>query len=209
MWVQSLGNQFFTYTIFDSNSTVDINLDRKNFTFTRSLANWNESTTLKYQGNSLAEIQIHKNRTFKFRFIMNALSALLVEQKNTNETFGITAEKVVCNLFNIDVPREYKDRYSVSLSNEIFPVIKEAFESLPKAIKSTGTEKGIRGENSKSPHDFILEDGQTLSLKTNTGKMVCPSEVGQPSAATCYLYFQKYIDGDEVTEESFKKMVLT
>ena len=39
------------------------------------------------------------------------------------------------------------------------------------------------------------------------GNMVCPPEVGQPSASTCYLYFMQLCDSNEINELSFKKMV--
>lgn len=206
-WMQMTDGGDLVYTLFDRNSLVDINLDRENFSFTRDLSTWSESTTLKYKGKSLAEIQVHKNRTFKFRFIMNSLSDLLVEQKTTTETLGITAEKVICDIHGLPLPKEYRGRYSVPLSHEIRPVIKEAFKRLPSAIRSTGAEKGERGKNSKSSFDFVLQGNKTLSLKTNTGKMICPPEVGQPGAATCYLYFKDFINGSEVTSDSFKEMV--
>lgn len=207
VWIQVISDNQFDYTIFDKSSLVDINLDRENFSFTRDLSTWTESTTLKYKGKSLAEIQIHTNRTFKFRFVMNTLSELLVEQRTTTETLGITAEKVICDIFGMPTPKEYRKRYSIPLSHEIRPALREAFKHLPKAIKSTGAEQGERGENSKCSYDFILEGGKTLSLKTNTGKMICPPEVGQPGPATCYLYFKDFIEGDEVTADSFKEMV--
>ena len=208
VWIQSTNNQAFNYSIFDKSSFVDISLERSNFSFTRDLSTWNESTTLKYNGQSLAEIQIHKNRTFKFRFIMNALIKLLIEQKTTTETLGITAEKVVCELFGIPVPKEYRGRYSIPLSVEIRPTIKEAFYKLPRAIESTGAKKGARGGSSKCPYDFLLEGNKTLSLKTNTGKMICPPDVGQPGAETCYRYFKDFLNEPNVTAATFKKMVL-
>lgn len=207
VWIQASDELDYSYVIFDKNLFVDINLERSVFSFTRDLSAWIESTTLKYKGKSLAEIQVHKNRTFKFRFIMNALSDLLKEQKITTETFGITAEKVICDIFDLPTPQEYLGRYSIPLSYDIRPTIQEAFTYLPDAIRSTGAEKGERGENSKCSYDFVLEGDKTLSLKTNTGKMICPPEVGQPGATTCYLYFKDFIEGEEVTAESFKKMV--
>lgn len=209
VWVQVTKDNIYEYTIFDKSSIVDINLERESFSFTRDLSMWSESTTLKYRGKSLAEIQIHKNRTFKFRFIMNTLSEMLVELRITTETLGITAEKAICDLFGLKTPPEYQGRYSPTLLNEIKPTIAKAFKNLPKATRSTGAEQGKRGENSKCSYDFVLEGGKSLSVKTNTGKMVCPPEVGQPGASTCYHYFKEYVDSDEMTNDAFKKMVMT
>ena len=72
----------------------------------------------------------------------------------------------------------------------------------------TGSLPGERGDQSKCSYDFILEGNKTLSLKTNTGKMICPPEVGQPGNITCLKYFGHLCEGDEINEVSFKNMVL-
>ncbi len=207
VWVR-YDNGEYSYTIFDRNQFVDIEPEREHFTFTKDVDVWNESTTLKYKGISIAEIQIHKNRTFKFRFIMKAMQKFLVEAKMTTETFGMTAEKTICDVFGLSYPANFKTRCSVRLQEEITPIVKAAFTDLPNAIKHTGSEKGERGKESKCSYDFLLEGHKTLSLKTNTGKMVCPPEVGQPGAETCYLYFGHLTDASEITENVFKEMVL-
>lgn len=208
VWVQCDLKSDYKYHIFYNNKIVNMVYERRNFTFTRDLSSWTESTTLKYLDKSVAEIQIHKNRTFKFRFIMNALADMLEFQNRTNETFGITAEKAICDFFNLDVPSEYLGRYDRNLEDHIMSTIAHAFCRLPKAIKNTGTEKGVRGKNSKCSYDFLLEGNKTLSLKTNTGKMICPPEVGQPGADTCFYYFKDFIDDDKMTNDIFKNMIL-
>ena len=77
VWVRYDGGEY-SYTIFDRNQFVDIETEREHFTFTKDGEAWNESTTLKYKGVSIAEIQIHKNRLFKFRFIMKAMQSCLL-----------------------------------------------------------------------------------------------------------------------------------
>ncbi len=207
MWVRYDDGEY-SYTIFDRNQFVDIETEREHFTFTKDGDAWNESTTLKYKGISIAEIQIHKNRTFKFRFIMKAMRKFLVEVKMTTETFGMTAEKTICDIFGLSYPANFKTRCSARLQEEITPTVKAAFTELPDAIKHTGSEKGERGKESKCSYDFVLAGQKTLSLKTNTGKMVCPPEVGQPGAETCYLYFKHLTDATEMTGDIFKEMVL-
>lgn len=198
----------YSYTIFNRDQFVDIETEHEHFTFTKSYSEWNESTTLKYKGISIAEIQIHKNRTFKFRFIMKALQKFLIEVKTTTETFGMTAEKTICDIFGLSYPNSFKTRCSGRLQDEITPTVNAAFKELPAAIKHTGSEKGERGKESKCSFDFILMNQKTLSLKTNTGKMVCPPEVGQPGAETCYLYFHHLTNAPEMTDDVFKDMVL-
>ncbi len=52
--------------------------DASLFTFTKTLDTWNESCTIKYNGISIAEFQIHNNRNVaKFRFKMKALIGII------------------------------------------------------------------------------------------------------------------------------------
>lgn len=182
---------------------------KDDFSFTRGLDEWIESTTLKFHGKSIAEIQTHLERTFKFRFIISAIPEWFKAVEENNETLGMSAESAICEYFHLQQPESFLTRCSPSIKRELTPVIKESFKVIPNAIKHTGSESGERGEQSKCSYDFVLEGDKTLSLKTNKGKMVCPPEVGQPSGKTCLLYFKNFLpDGlSEITNEVFKNMV--
>lgn len=193
--------------IIKGEQDVNIEYVREFFSFTRNIEKWTESTTLKYKGISIAEIQVHKNRTFKFRFKMSAILDFMYEKQITNETLGVTCEKVICDMFNLDYPSSFYKRYSQDAQYQLQDVIKEVFLHLPNPIQYAGNLVGDRGGFSKSSIDFILKGDKSLSVKTNIGKKVCPSEVGQPNDKTCYLYFKDYIDGKEVNKISFKNMV--
>ena len=182
---------------------------RDEFTFTRGLDKWTESTTLKYHGKSIAEIQTHAERTFKFRFIISAIPEWFSKVVENNETLGMSAESAICEYFNLKQPDSFITRCSPALKKQLSKVVADAFKVVPKAVKHTGSESGERGEQSKCSYDFILEGNKTMSLKTNKGKMVCPPEVGQPGAKTCLEYFRTFFPDDltVVTNEDFKKMV--
>ncbi|MCX6448725.1 MAG: hypothetical protein NTV18_06275 [Actinobacteria bacterium] len=48
--------------------------EKSRISFTQSLATWNESCTVKYNGVSIGEFQVHNNRNcFKFRFNISGL----------------------------------------------------------------------------------------------------------------------------------------
>ena len=64
-----LGNEN-DYTVVERNKIEIINFDKQDLEFTRSLDEWNESNSLKYKGVTIAEVQTHKYRTFKFRFVV-------------------------------------------------------------------------------------------------------------------------------------------
>ena len=206
LWVYFEDGQYKTHLI-KGDLGVAIDYKKTNFSFTRNFYEWTESTTLKYKGESIAEIQVHKARSFKFRFIMKNVLPLLVQKEINTETLGITAEKAICDKFGLKYPQSFLTRYSSELQSAITPVINKAFKYLPIAIKHTGSEQGERGGESKCSYDFVLFGNKTLSLKTNTGKMVCPPEVGQPGAATCYLYFKHFISEKHINGPIFKRMV--
>ena len=195
--------------VFKSEDVTSYTFSRKDFEFTRGLDKWVESTTLKYHGKSIAEIQTHKERSFKFRFIISNIPEWFRIVKQTNETFGISAEGAICRYFELDEPDSFKTRVSDEYVKNLYSVIDSAFKEIPNAIEHSGSTAGERGEQSKCSYDFVLEGQKTLSLKTNKGKMVCPPEVGQPGSKTCLLYFAQFFEEGitEVTREAFKKMV--
>lgn len=196
--------------IINSDEVADYSFTRDEFSFTRDLQAWTESTTLKFHGKSIAEIQTHKERSFKFRFIVSAIPEWFKVVKQNNESLGMSAEGAICEYFNIEMPKSFETRVLSAYVSRLMPVVAEAFKSLPKAIAHTGSTAGERGEQSKCSYDFILEGNKTMSLKTNKGKMICPPEVGQPGSKTCLLYFAEFFpEGtSDITREDFKKMVL-
>lgn len=182
---------------------------KEDFSFTRGLDKWTESTTLKYHNKSIAEIQTHSERTFKFRFIISAIPEWFKTVVENNETLGMSAESAICEYFHLQQPNSFLTRCSPSIKRELISVIKESFRIIPKAIRHTGSESGERGKQSKCSYDFVLESERTLSLKTNKGKMVCPPEVGQPGEKTCSFYFKDFLPSglSKLTNEVFKDMV--
>ena len=196
--------------IVNANEVGNYEFNRNDFTFTRDPGIWTESTTLKYNGTSIAEIQTHSNRTFKFRFIISAIPNWFKSVQETTETFGITAEAAICDYFKLKQPDSFRTRVSPNLKKKLTPVIRKAFTVIPPAISHTGSTQGARGKNSKCPYDFLLEGDLQLSVKTNKGKMVCPPDVGQPGAETCFEYFKEFLPSGSttVTNDSFKSMVL-
>ena len=200
-------NNFYKYRILPKSDHLNFLLEKDNFSFTKDYDNWNESNTLKYKGISIAEIQIHKNRTFKFRFILSKLLLFLDEQVGNNETFGISAEKAICDVYNLTYPLHLVKRSSSRLIEKIKPSLGKLFSNEFHPIRFLGTDKGKITKQSKSPHDFELSDGSTLSVKTNTGKMVCPPEVGQPSLETFLTHFGHLVKPGEDINESIKECV--
>lgn len=96
--------------VIKASEVANYSFSREEFTFTKDLEDWTESTTLKYHGVSIAEIQTHKERSFKFRFIVSAIPTWFMIVKENNETFGMSAEAAICQYFSLVQPESFKTR---------------------------------------------------------------------------------------------------
>lgn len=69
VWIYK-NDAFFDYKIIQKFNTDVIIFDKNKISFTKAnIEEWNESNTIKYEGISLGEFQVHRNRScFKFRF---------------------------------------------------------------------------------------------------------------------------------------------
>jgi hypothetical protein len=194
-----------------SRSSINFNKwESDKFSFTRDLQEWNESTTIKYDGKSVAEAQIHSNRSgIKFRFDLKNLFDFLIVFKSTNESIGMAAEKAICEAWGIDHPSHLDDRSDPATLEQLVPICKKAFDPSNPPIIHLGSESGDRGGASKSSVDIKLSNGEGVSVKSNIGSMVCPPEVGQPGKDTFILHFQHLLSEDEINNfdhNTFKKL---
>lgn len=65
--------------IVESKATQNFKFDKKLITFTKpTIEEWNESNTVKYNGKTIGEFQVHNNRgSLKFRFNFKSLLELI------------------------------------------------------------------------------------------------------------------------------------
>lgn len=130
--------------------------------------------------------------------------------KKNNEVYGISAEVFLAEIFDVYLPDEYINRSSDDLVSKFVNTSK-------KTVMEDFKEKGIvikefSGENG-GLHDFILEDGKTLSVKTNIGKLgkVAPQKIGQ---MTSKKFYQHFLPNEEmpvdmnIRKKTFKEYVI-
>ena len=107
-----------------------------------------------------------------------------------NETIGISAEVAVANTFNVPINSEYEARADSAVVALLKKDVYEIFERecLPYPIEHVAEKQ--------NPIDLILEDGTTLSIKTNQRALgkVAPQIIGQPTSKTYFEYFDDYLD---------------
>ncbi len=77
VWIYGEKEGDFNYRIIDDEN-IEFPFIEDLFTFTRTLEEWNEGNTLKYNNISIGEFQVHRNRNcIKFRFYINKVLGFL------------------------------------------------------------------------------------------------------------------------------------
>lgn len=110
-----------------------------------------------------------------------------------NETYGISLEVAIADAFDVEVNGDYRERADEMVVENAIPVVLSLFEEYELPYPADHVAEG------QNPIDFILEDGTTLSVKSNfdgLGK-AAPQVIGQASAKTWYEYFEQYIPNEE------------
>lgn len=227
-WIYRQRDGSLGFDVFHRGDAPELTFSRDDFTFTRSLEDWNESVTVKYNNETIAEFQLHNNRAgFKLRLQRDRTRTLLREyivnpnRPINNSMIGDSAEMAICQLFELsdgvedkrlltnsvpEIVHNFKNHYEQKIG-VLFPISPVAYQ---------GTQSRTRGGRSRSGVDFRLEGNLTLSVKTNKNrsKKVCPPDIGQPSPRTFDRYFGRggvfgfdLYDG-EITPDRFRKLVL-
>lgn len=122
--------------------------------------------------------------------------------KYNNETYGISVEVFLADLFNVELKDNYKSRGSKELVEKLNKTsskeVKTLFEDKNISIaKFSGEAGGL--------HDFILTNNKTLSVKSNIGKLgkVCPQKIGQ---MTSKRFYELYLEKDELPNYEERKL---
>ena len=108
--------------------------------------------------------------------------------KKNNETFGMTVEKAICEIYelknNID-----NIRIDKKIINEIKPLLVKYLNNL----KSKPNEYGGGPE-----YDFMMDNGKNMQVKTNfnSSDKVCPPKIGQCTKKTFISNIAKKINED-------------
>lgn len=117
-----------------------------------------------------------------------------------SEVVGMTCEKAICEIYNID--NNINDN---RVDSKLLCKMKERLLVLKKYIKPT-THTGSKNGSD----DFITEDGKTLSVKTNMSTdKVCPQKIGQCSKNKFIEHFSKVFQSEFLSSSrSVKEYIL-
>ena len=104
-----------------------------------------------------------------------------------NETWGQSAEKIICDLTGLN-SSHLKKRSNQLCEKILTPTITKALTELPTIREHAGLKRGKKQE--KSPVDFWSNTNESISIKTNVKvDKQCPSRCGQCGTETFNKFF--------------------
>ena len=124
-----------------------------------------------------------------------------VQPKKTNETYGMSFEVALCEIYNIE--------HSISSSR----VSRNMIDQMKKKLEKEGLGfKLFKHIGKQNKVDFITTNNETVSVKTNiSGYKVCPKVIGQTTKKKfCEFFGVEKLSPDEIKEliyENIDKMI--
>lgn len=118
----------------------------------------------------------NKNTIIKSKHIISESIIINQEFKPNNESFGISCEYALCQIYNLD--NNLHNRVNHNIIDNLSKVLKDFKVEFKKKYKLSCKEF----IGSKNNHiDFICDNNQTLSVKSNinNNNLCCPQNIGQ------------------------------
>jgi hypothetical protein len=138
-------------------------------------------------------LRVHVKTKKHLNFVGNVE---ILGKKLNNETFGMSIEREICEIFNIS------HKISPLRTRNISENIKYDILDILKKNNITPVEH-IGGLNGSI--DFLCKNGKTLSVKTNTnGFKICPQIIGQSTVEK----FGSYFNLKSLTKPDIKQWIL-
>jgi hypothetical protein len=133
-------------------------------------------------------------------------------KKRNNETFGISCEIAICQLFDITDNIPNSSRGDSIYINAIKPILKKEFDNFITTNKKEHFKLLYTGEN-KCKIDFIDNNNKSYSIKSNLEKSnkICPQSIGQCTKNTFISKVYNNIisnNNSEITKNDIKKFIL-
>lgn len=127
-----------------------------------------------------------------------------------NETFGISFQYAICIKFNLEnsisKKRINQDLVTTFLKSNI---INNIFKDKHPIKYLTDSKEFTSQFVKRCPHSFLLNNNQTLSVRTfkGKGKMFAPKVVGQAGDET-FNHFFGHLTNEEVNKKNFKEFCI-
>ena len=130
-----------------------------------------------------------------------------------NAFLGMTIQKFICTKYNVPFHPNAVAQFNSNYNQEFEPGLDELndkiFEDIGKKPKLCLTfSPSENGKETLSPHNFLLEDGTTFSIRTNkSGDKVAPRAAGQRGLAVFNAFFSELAGFQIEDKEQIKEVV--
>lgn len=132
-----------------------------------------------------------------------------------NADYGLSLQNLICDHYDLEVNdhafEQFKANYNCAYDRELTPLCTRIFKEVGSepAQLLTYTKKLINSKQTTSPHNFLLANGKTLSVRTTKGSdKVAPRTVGQAGFAVLNDFFAD-VFGEEITSQrDVRRMVV-
>ena len=131
-----------------------------------------------------------------------------------NADYGLSLQKKICDEYEIEINEwaaaQFDANYNPEYEEEfkaVIPIIFETVKSTPDRLL-TYTKEMVGKKQNTSPHNFLLKNGKTFSIRTTrTSDKVAPRTVGQAGFPILNEFFSE-VYGEEIkTQADVRKMV--
>ena len=131
-----------------------------------------------------------------------------------NADYGISLQSIICDEYDLEVnataAEHFKANYNSSYEQELTPICRKIFKQIgikPTALL-TYTKRLINSKQTTSPHNFLLENGETLSIRTTkSSDKVAPRSVGQAGFDVLNDYFSGINNKQVESQKDVREMV--
>lgn len=127
-----------------------------------------------------------------------------------NETFGITFQYAICVKYKLGNSISLDRIDSKLLANFLkSKIINKIFRGKKPIEYLANTKQFTSAFIKRCPHNFLLENNQTFSVRTfkGNGKMFAPKVVGQAGNET-FNHFFGHLSDEEINTKNFKEFCL-
>jgi hypothetical protein len=125
----------------------------------------------------------------------------------TNETFGITFQYAICDYYNlINDISEKRINHQLALQFKQSKIYHQIFKDNNPIEYLPQTKQFTSAFIQRCPHTFMLDNGETFSVRTfkEKGKMFAPKVVGQAGDDT-FNHFFGHLGTDTIRRDNFKQ----
>ena len=133
---------------------------------------------------------------------------------SNNADFGISLQFMLCERAELYVSKtaqkHFQANHNEEYEEELIPICKKIESIIPSKIERylTYSSDYTTSKQTTSPHNFLLHNGKTLSIRTTkTCDKVAPRTLGQAGSDVLTDFFSDVYGGEIRTQEDAKRLI--